>query len=100
MQTESQNQQVQGVAASSSDGTVLGVVSLAGGILGLIPTFGIIMSIVGLITGLVGRGQAKKASNQTGSILNLIGIIISSITLAIAFMTLLVFGGALFQIFR
>lgn len=101
MQTDSLNQQGSvAVSTPSSDGTVLGITSLAGGALGFIPTFGIIMAIVGLITGIIGRGQAKRASNQTGSILTMIGIILSSITLIIGLVTILVVGGAIFSLFH
>lgn len=76
-------------------GSILGVVSIVCGVLGLMPGFGILLSIGGLICGLIGRGQAKAAGNASGATLNKVGIILSSLTLIIAFVVLIVAGGAL-----
>src|SRR5882672_11260078 len=65
--------------APQDPGTVLGVISCVCGIVGLLHRFGILLSVLGLITGIIGRRQAKAASNATGAEIGLIGIIVSAL---------------------
>lgn len=85
-------------SATAAPGTILGIVSIVCGVLGLLPGFGILLSIGGLICGLIGRGQAKAAGNANGATLNKVGIILSALTLVIAFLFTVLVGGALFSL--
>ncbi|MBR2689358.1 MAG: hypothetical protein IKE42_16035 [Aquamicrobium sp.] len=85
-------------SAMAAPGTILGIVSIVCGVLGLVPGFGILLSIGGLICGLIGRGQAKRVGNANGATLNKVGIILSSLTLIIAFVLVFMVGGALFSL--
>lgn len=82
----------------AAPGTILGIVSLICGILGLTPTFGIILAVVGLVTGSIARKQASAANNDTGRTLGLIGMILSAITLVIALISLIFVGGVLMSL--
>lgn len=84
--------------AMAAPGTILGIVAIVCGVLGLVPGFGILLSIAGLICGLIGRGQAKRVGNANGATLNKVGIILSSLTLVIAFVVIVIAGGALFSL--
>lgn len=81
--------------AVSSSGTTLGIVSIVCGALGLMPTAGILFAVVGLVTGLMGRGRAQRAGNERGALLSLIGTILSAVTVVIAVVVLFVVGGLL-----
>lgn len=85
-------------ANESSVGTVLGIVALVCGVLGLIPSFGVLLAIVGLILGWIARRKSKAASNSTGSVLGLVAMVLSSITLTIA-MIILIVAGSIFGVF-
>lgn len=78
-----------------SDGTVLGIVSIAFGALGFIPTFGVLFAGIGLILGIRARKQAVAAGNATGNTLGVIGILLSAVTLVIAVLLLIVMLTAL-----
>lgn len=80
-------------SGQGQDGTMLGIVSLVLGLLGFVPSLGVIAAIGGLITGSMGRAQAKRAGNGTGALLALLGIILSSLTLVFSILALIVAGG-------
>lgn len=82
-------------SAMAAPGTILGIVAIICGILGLMPGFGVLLSFAGLICGLIGRKQAKAAGNANGATLNKVGIILSLLTLAIASVLIFMVGGAL-----
>ncbi len=94
MQTNVPNRQ-ENVDDSSTiqAGTMPGIVSVVAGVFGLTQTFGIVMSIVGLITGIIGRKQARKVSNRTGVALSTAGIIISAVTFLFSVIFLLFIDG-------
>ena len=71
-------------------GTVLGMISCLCSILSMVPSvtiwlFGLgkWISAVGLITGTIGRRQAKSTSHATGAEISLLGIIVSAIGLSV-----------------
>jgi hypothetical protein len=72
------------VAPGSPPGTSQGVISIVLGVLGLIPGIGALLSIVGLTIGISGRRRALHAANENGALLNLLGIIFSTITLVLS----------------
>jgi hypothetical protein len=86
-------------AMQASEGTAWGVVSIVFGAIGLMPFVGIVSAIIGFCTGLIGRSKARRFGNPTGMTLGLIGIILSSITLVIALISLMFFGGVLALLF-
>jgi hypothetical protein len=83
----------------ASEGTAWGVVSIVFGAIGLMPFVGIVSAIIGFCTGLIGRSKARRYGNSTGMTLGLIGIILSSITVTIAVILLIFFGGLLAMLF-
>lgn len=66
-----------------SNGTVLGVVSIVAAVLGLLPGIGLLLAIIALVTGIIGRRQAKTHGNNTGKLLATIGVAISCVVLVI-----------------
>lgn len=82
-------------SSMQAPGTILGIVSLVCGVLGLLPSFGIVLAIAGLVLGIIARKQAIPVNNATGKTLGVIGAILSSITLIIALVTILFVGGLL-----
>jgi hypothetical protein len=79
-------------AADPQRGTILGIIAVICGVLGLLPSFGIVLAIVGLVLGLMARSQAGKVGNRTGRTLGTVGTVLSSITLVIALVMLVVLG--------
>ena len=81
---------------SRSSGSSLGVLSMIFGIIALIgivllpPFVDVIIAIVGLILGLVGKSHLSAAGHSTGTATA--GIVMCSIVLVLAIIALLIFG--------
>jgi ABC-type transporter Mla maintaining outer membrane lipid asymmetry permease subunit MlaE len=73
-------------------GTGLGIVSVIFGIFGWMPLIGVIAAIIGLVTGVIARRQAKSVSNYTGKLLATTGFVISCVTLVVSILMLMWFG--------
>lgn len=78
----------------TANGVVLGGVSVLFGLLALMPAFGVLMAVIGAVTGFIGRRQANISSNPNGKILSIIGISISIIILLGQVVALLVLSSA------
>ena len=88
---------ITGLSSNASDGTILGGLSTLFAVLSLLWGFGIVLAMLGLITGFFGRRQSKTADNPTGKLLSLIGLVISFVILLVqiisgAMWTSLLFG--------
>lgn len=83
------------VNPSTSDGTLLGGLSLGSAVLGLLPGFGVLFIIGGFVLGILARKQAKLSGNSTGMVLGTIGIVLSSLVV-VGEVALLLFLGGLF----
>lgn len=84
------------LSEGTSNGTVLGGVSILFGVFALTPAFGVLMAIIGVVTGFIGRKQAKASNNSTGKLLCIIGLSISIAILALQLIIGLLWSGLLF----
>jgi hypothetical protein len=66
---------------------VLGVISCACGILGLFLKSTILLSGIGLITGIIGCHQANAVLNVRGADISLFGIIVSALVIGLSFLS-------------
>lgn len=82
----------------TANGVVLGGVSVLFGLLALMPAFGVLMAVIGAVTGFIGRRQANISSNSNGKILSVIGISISIIVLLGQVVALVVLSSAFMMI--
>lgn len=87
-------------AASFGAGWILGVVSIVCGVLGLLPGFGILASMIGIALAWVGRRRALEDSDSRGAFLCLVGLALASVTLVIAVLYQLLVGSALLSFVR
>ncbi|MEJ0028224.1 MAG: hypothetical protein WDN01_19520 [Rhizomicrobium sp.] len=81
---------------STSDGSLLGGLSLGAAVLGLLPGFGVLFLIAGFVLGIMARRQAKIAGNSTGLMLGAIGIALSSIVVVVELIFVVFLGAVLF----
>lgn len=87
-----------GLSEGTTNGVILGSVSIVFGVLALMPGFGVLMAIIGAITGYIGRRQAKISDNANGKLLSIIGLSISIFILLVQVIAVLVLSSALFMI--
>ncbi|MEI9982719.1 MAG: hypothetical protein WDN69_05610 [Aliidongia sp.] len=85
----------QASATGFKRGTVLGLVSLGLGLSGIIPTYGIIGSVAGLVVGVIGWLQARAGGNRAGVLLSVIAIYLCAIRIVLTLIVVLVFSNVL-----
>jgi hypothetical protein len=85
----------QASATGFKRGSVLGLVALVLGLSGIIPTYGIIGSVVGLVVGVIGWLQARASGNRAGVLLSVIGIYLCAIRIVLTLVVLFVFSNVL-----
>ncbi|MEI9989984.1 MAG: hypothetical protein WDM86_08105 [Rhizomicrobium sp.] len=81
---------------STSDGSLLGGLSVGAAVLGLLPGFGVLFLIAGFVLGIIARRQAKVAGNSTGLLLGAIGIAIASLVVVVELIFVVFLGAMLF----
>jgi hypothetical protein len=84
--------------AGPGAGSVLGIVSIVCGVIGLLPGFGLLAAMIGIALGWVGRRRALEEGDNRGAFLCLVGLVLASVMLVVSGIYLLLVGGAMLGI--
>jgi len=79
-------------------GWILGIVSILCGVIGLLPGFGLLASMIGIALGWVGRRRALEEGDNRGAFLCRVGLILASVMLVVSGLYLLLVGNAMLGI--
>lgn len=86
--------------ALNTQGTALGVVSILLAVLGCAQGLGIVFASFGVVCGVLARAQAEQSGNHSGATIAIIGTVLSSAALLLAFIMLVFVGGSVFGLMR
>jgi len=85
-------------AGAVGAGWILGIVSIVCGVIGLLPGFGLLASLIGIALGWVGRRRALEEGDNRGAFLCRVGLILASVMLVVSGLYLLLVGNAMLGI--